>query len=90
MALSRLGPGQAAVVRSLGAQGPLRGRLQSLGFVPGAAVECLFRGPLGDPAAYRVRGGVTALRGRDARLIEVRLEAGGEGWLWSRIRRGRG
>ncbi len=70
--LWQLAPGHRAWVGELSAQGELRRRLRDLGFVPGAQVECLGRSPLGDPAAYRVRGAVVALRRRDAQLIALR------------------
>lgn len=70
--LWQLAPGHQAWVGELSAQGELRRRLRDLGFVPGAQVECLGRSPLGDPAAYRVRGAVVALRRRDAQLIALR------------------
>lgn len=70
--LWQLAPGYQAWVGELSAQGELRRRLRDLGFVPGAQVECLGRSPLGDPAAYRVRGAVVALRRRDAQLIALR------------------
>lgn len=69
--LWQLAPGHRAWVGELSAQGELRRRLRDLGFVPGAQVECLGRSPLGDPAAYRVRGAVVALRRRDAQLIAL-------------------
>lgn len=52
-------------------QGSCADSCLDLGFVPGAQVECLGRSPLGDPAAYRVRGAVVALRRRDAQLIAL-------------------
>ncbi len=70
--LWQLAPGHQAWVGELSAQGELRRRLRDLGFVPGAQVECLGRSPLGDPAAYRVRGAVVALRRRDAQRIALR------------------
>lgn len=69
--LWQLAPGHQAWVGELSAQGELRRRLRDLGFVPGAQVECLGRSPLGDPAAYRVRGAVVALRRRDAQRIAL-------------------
>lgn len=66
-----LSPGGVAIVRELSAQGALRRRLQDLGFVPGAMVECLGQSPLGDPCAYRVRGTVIALRSSDADVIQI-------------------
>lgn len=69
--LWQLALGHRAWVGELSAQGELRRRLRDLGFVPGAQVECLGKSPLGDPAAYRVRGAVVALRRRDAQLIAL-------------------
>lgn len=69
--LWQLAPGHRAWVEELSAQGELRRRLRDLGFVPGAQVECLGRSPLGDPAAYRVRGAVVALRRRAAQRIAL-------------------
>ncbi|MBQ6536545.1 MAG: ferrous iron transport protein A, partial [Firmicutes bacterium] len=40
-----------------------------LGLIPGAAVECVGRAPLGDPAAYLIAGAVIAIRRRDAESV---------------------
>ena len=69
--LDQLFPGSKALVKDVAAQGTMRRRLQDLGFVPGAQVECLGKSPLGDPRAYRIRGAVVALRGRDACRIGI-------------------
>ena len=54
--LDRLPPDRRAVVQEVFAQGAQRRRLQELGFVPGAQVECVGTSPLGDPRAYQLRG----------------------------------
>ena len=69
--LDELRPGQTGAVRSLSGEEHLRRRLQDLGFIPGTRVACLRRSPLGDPAAYLVRGAVIALRCTDARRIAL-------------------
>ena len=69
--LDRLPPDRRAVVQEVFAQGAQRRRLQELGFVPGAQVECVGTCPLGDPRAYQLRGTVIALRRRDARPVRV-------------------
>lgn len=71
--LDRLCPGGQGQVSAVAAQGVMRRRLQDLGFVTGAQVECLGKSPLGDPSAYRVKGAVVALRQQDASLIGVHL-----------------
>ena len=69
--LDRLPPDRRAVVQEVFAQGAQRRRLQELGFVPGAQVECVGTSPLGDTRAYQLRGTVIALRRRDARPVRV-------------------
>ena len=56
----------------------MRRRLQDIGFIPGTAVTCLQRSPLGDPTAYRIRGTVIALRREDAKNILLAKEASHE------------
>ena len=67
--LDRLRPGQTGVVRRVEAPGDMGRRLLDLGLVPGAAVACVGRSPLGDPGAYRIREAVIAIRDRDARGV---------------------
>lgn len=69
--LAGLRPGQTAVVSGLLAQDPMRRRLQDIGLIQGTRVECVSRSPLGDPAAYLIRGAVIALRGSDAAQVGV-------------------
>ena len=70
-ALSSLQCGQSAVVRAIETQGAMRRRLQDIGLISGTRVECVGVSPLGDPAAYLIRGAVIALREADASQIEV-------------------
>jgi DtxR family Mn-dependent transcriptional regulator len=71
--LSKLKPGQKAVVRGLSrtCHGAERRRLLDLGFVPGSEVGVEMVSPSGDPTAYRVRGAVIALRQEQSKLIRV-------------------
>jgi len=69
--LNRLPIGRAARVTRLTAGGATRRRLLDLGIVEGTAIEPLFRGPSGNPVAYRVRGTVIALRADASRGILV-------------------
>lgn len=75
--LETLRPGQTGAVGPLTGDESLRRRLQDLGLIPGTRVECVLKSPLGDPAAYLVRGAVIALRRKDAR--QVGLEEGSWG-----------
>ncbi len=70
--MDRLSQGQTATVLSLSAQGSMRRRLQDMGLIEGTKVECVGVSPLGDPAAYLIRGALVALRSRDAADILVR------------------
>lgn len=69
--LTQLNEGQKAQVASLLSIGTMRRRLQDLGIVNGTMIECLQKGPLGDPTAYRIRGTIIALRHEDANNIIV-------------------
>jgi ferrous iron transport protein A len=50
----------------------MRRRLQDLGLVEGARVECVGRSPGGDPSAYLICGAVIAIRAQDGRNVLVR------------------
>lgn len=71
MTLDLLQIGESAKVVAVRCQGFLRTRLADLGLLPGTTIERLMSSPLGDPAAYSVRGSVIAIRKEDAGLIEV-------------------
>lgn len=70
--LNDISPGESAVVCSLTASGGMRRRLQDLGLVEGARVECVGRSPGGDPSAYLICGAVIAIRAQDGRNVLVR------------------
>jgi ferrous iron transport protein A len=71
--LTRLRPGQRAIIAQLDSVDPIGRRLLDLGFVPGSEVRAVRRAPLGDPVAYEVRGSQLCLRARDARQVWVRI-----------------
>ena len=71
LSLSDIKPGERARVRTLLITGAMRRRLLDLGLTFDTPVECLGVSPLGDPAAYRIRGAVIAIRGADSRQILV-------------------
>ena len=70
-ALSSLQCGQSAVVRASETQGAMRRRLQDIGLISGTRVECVGVSPLGDPAAYLIRGAVIALRREDSDGVQL-------------------
>ncbi|GAB4570744.1 MAG: FeoA family protein [Anaerolineae bacterium] len=73
--LDMLHPGQQAVVKRLTSTGLERRRMMDLGIVPGSLIRVEMLSPLGDPAAYLIRGAVVALRKSQARQIEVAIVA---------------
>jgi Fe2+ transport system protein FeoA len=71
--LSELIPGQKALIKFIAddCQGIERQRLMDLGFVPGSVVEAEIRSPFSDPTAYRIKGGLIALRKIQASKIHI-------------------
>ena len=69
--LSDLAPGQGGTVAEVAGGGAMARRLADLGLLPGTRVTCTGLAPAGDPAAYRVRGAVIALRRRDAARVAL-------------------
>ena len=69
--LCDLRPGERAVVYQLSAEGSIRRRLLDIGLSPCTAVRCVGRSPLGDPAAYLIRGAVIAIRAEDGQNIWI-------------------
>ena len=64
--LSSLTPGEYGIVEGILKKSKIRKRLMDLGIVPGTKILCVMKSPLGDPAAYFVRGAVIALRNNDS------------------------
>jgi len=71
--LSELIPGERALVQRISddCQGIERQRLMDLGFVPGSFVEVEVSSPFRDPTAYRIKGGLIALRRIQASKIHI-------------------
>ena len=67
--LNKLKPGSIARVYELKSEGAIRQRLQDLGVIPGASIECLYSSKGGAISAYQVCGSVIALRCEDAENI---------------------
>ncbi len=70
--LDSLAVGEGGKVVQLHPDAAMRSRLQDIGIVEGTYIACLHKSPAGDPAAYRIRGAVIALRNGDAGKISVR------------------
>lgn len=70
--LSELPPGGEAIVLHMENEQAMLRRLNDIGLTENTVVRCLGKSPFGDPAAYRIRGAVIALRRADASLVGVR------------------
>lgn len=81
--LKDLKQGQTATVTGLSAEGSMRRRLQDMGLIEGTHVECVGVSPLGDPAAYLIRGAVVALRRSDAACVSIHSVCPVSGWKLS-------
>ena len=73
--LSDLIPGEKALIQGIASDctGIERQRLMDLGFIPGSLVEVEVKSPFRDPTAYRIKGGLIALRKNQASKIQISL-----------------
>lgn len=69
--LCDINPGSTATVTAVNSCGGMRRRLQDIGLIPGTHVTCIGKSPMGDPAAFLIRGAVIALRSEDCKNISV-------------------
>jgi len=74
--LSALDLGKHAYISRVDGAMDMARRLTELGLLPGTRVTCELISPAGDPAAYRIRGALLALRKRDAQMVTVIGEQG--------------
>lgn len=63
--------GEKGIVTGLTSEKTMKMRLRDIGLIEGTEVECLGKSPLGDPAAFLIRGAVIALRGEDACHVRI-------------------
>lgn len=72
LTLNTLKPLQSAKIIKMINADNIRRRLHEIGLIEGTSVTCLFVSPVGDPAAYLIRGAVIALRSEDTSEIVIR------------------
>lgn len=77
--LSALALGKHAYISRVGGQSDMARRLAELGLLPGTRIACELVSPAGDPAAYRVRGALIALRRADAGTVGIVFRTEREG-----------
>lgn len=75
MTLDRIGLNDKVFITKVKGEDLMKRRLLDLGFIPGREVECVLVSFAHDPKAYQVNGNVIALRGVDAKKIEVKYAA---------------
>ncbi|MBQ5634242.1 MAG: ferrous iron transport protein A [Clostridia bacterium] len=70
--LNDLSAGESATVKEILSRGSLRRRFLDIGLVEDTVVTCVGESPLGDPAAFEIRGAVIAIRRSDCKDIKVK------------------
>lgn len=73
--LRELLKGEKGIVTGLTSEKAMKMRLRDIGLVEGTEVECLGKSPLGDPAAFLIRGAVIALRSEDACHVKIQKKS---------------
>ena len=71
LSLAQTQTGEIVRIAGLETAGPMRRRLQDIGFTAGTSVQRLQSGPAGDPTAFYIKGTVIALRREDSARILV-------------------
>ena len=70
--MSTLSPGESGTVDTLTLSDVMRSRMRDSGVTAGTQVVCVGCSPMGDPAAFRIRGAIIALRRADCAHILLR------------------
>ena len=73
ISLKEMQPGQRARIRELTGSGSIRRRLLDIGLTEGSEVKCVGKSPIGDPAAFCIKGAIIAIRSEDSAQINVEL-----------------
>ena len=76
MSLDQLKPGEKGRIIGMMLEEGIGKKLADMGFQQGRTVECAYRSPWGDPAAYYVMGALVAIRHGEAEKIQVEMESG--------------
>lgn len=69
--LGMLRPGEKGQIKELLMEEGMKRRLQDMGMIKDARVECVGRSPLGDPSAFLIKGAVIAIRSREYQRIVI-------------------
>ena len=71
--INKLKTGERAIINKIYTKSTLRKRLQNIGLIEGTHIECVCKSPMGDPAAYLIRGAVIAIRNNDSKDIYAQI-----------------
>ena len=74
--LNNINPGERATVKRINTESGIRRRLMDIGLIENTVIECVGKSPLGDPAAYLIRGAVIAIREKDC--LDILVEKAGD------------
>lgn len=69
--LSKLKPGEKAIIKEINLQGKLKYRLLELGIVENTELKLIKYAPLGDPIQISIRGYNLAMRKETAKKIKI-------------------
>lgn len=69
--LSKLKPGESAIIKEINLQGKLKYRLLELGVVENTKIKLIKYAPLGDPIQISIRGYNLAIRKETAKKIRL-------------------
>ncbi len=75
--LNHLKPGEKGTVEDINLEATMKRRFQDMGLIKGTVVECAYISPLGDPAAYLIKGAVIAIRSEESGKILIGNDMGG-------------
>ena len=57
----------------------LKKRLLDLGLINGTNIKAIFKSPIGNPIAYKIRGSTIAIRKEDSKYITIQFDGGNYG-----------
>ena len=71
MNLSYMMIGEKGRIKSIKIKGHMRRRLLDIGITEEAEIECVLKGPFGEPTAFLIKGAVIALRKNECENIII-------------------
>lgn len=72
--LDKLPINKVGIVKKINTNNNIKRRLMDLGLIANSNIKKVLVSPLGDPAAYQIRGSIIALRKKDTENIIVEIK----------------